>query len=101
MAGQSFDFVILYEIIDRGKGIEVNTSGINRAGHVLPHPSIINRYKKLGGKIITIGSDAHKAENVGSNIGEAVRILKEMGFDAFTVFRKRVPYFVEIENIMF
>ena len=91
---------ILHKIIDRGKGIEVNTSGINRAGHVLPHPSIIRRYKELGGKIITIGSDAHKAENVGSNIAEAVGILKKAGFDEFTIFRNRVPHFVKLENVV-
>ena len=45
-----------YPEINIGKGIEVNTSGINRAGHVLPHPSIIRRYRELGGRIITIGS---------------------------------------------
>lgn len=44
-----------YPEINIGKGIEVNFSGINRVGHVLPHPSIIRRYRELGGRIITIG----------------------------------------------
>ena len=30
----------------------------------MPHPEIIKLYKDLGGEIITIGSDSHKAESV-------------------------------------
>lgn len=87
---------ILSEIIKRGKGIEVNTSGINRAGHVLPHPSIIRRYRELGGRILTIGSDAHRPENVSVYAKEAVRIIAEAGFQEITLFRNREPRFVTI-----
>ena len=87
---------ILIEIIKRGKGIEVNTSGIKRAGHVLPHPSIITRYRELGGKIITIGSDAHFEENVGAYIKEALDIIAKAGFQEITVFQNREAHFVSI-----
>lgn len=89
---------ILSEIIKRGKGIEVNTSGIDRGGHVLPHPSIIRRYRELGGRIITIGSDAHKSQNVGAYIKEAVKIINEAGFEEITLFQKREPRFVRIDS---
>lgn len=87
---------ILFEIIKRGKGIEVNTSGIERGGHVFPHPSVIRRYKELGGRIITIGSDAHKEQNVGAYIKEAVEIIQKAGFEEITLFQKREPRFVKI-----
>lgn len=87
---------ILFEIIKRGKGIEVNTSGLDRGGHVLPHPSIIRRYKELGGRIITIGSDAHKSEKVGAYIKDALAIIADAGFKEFVVFEKRVPRFVKM-----
>ena len=87
---------ILSEIIKRGKGIEVNTSGINRAGHVLPHPSIIRRYRELGGRIITIGSDAHKSQNVGAYIKDAIDIITKAGFQEITLFKNREPNFVNI-----
>ena len=61
---------ILTTIIRNGKGIEVNTSGIDKVGHVLPHPSIVKRYKELGGTILTTGSDAHTPERVGKYIKE-------------------------------
>ncbi len=87
---------ILSEIIKRGKGIEVNTSGLDRGGHVLPHPSIIRRYKELGGQIITIGSDAHKSEKVGAYIKDALTIIADAGFEEITLFQNREPRFVKI-----
>ncbi|MBQ8799365.1 MAG: histidinol-phosphatase HisJ family protein [Lachnospiraceae bacterium] len=87
---------ILCEIIKRGKGIEVNTSGIDRGGHVLPHPSIIRRYRELGGRMITIGSDAHKSQNVGAYIKDAVAVIVEAGFEEITLFHNRVPRMVRI-----
>lgn len=90
---------ILSEIIKKGKGIEVNTSGIDRGGHVLPHPSIIRRYRELGGRIITIGSDAHKSEKVGAYIKEAIAIVAEAGFQEITLFQNREPRFVAITKV--
>ena len=87
---------ILLEIIKRGKGIEVNTSGFDRGGHVLPHPSVIRRYRELGGRIITIGSDAHKSQNVGAYIKDTVEIIASAGFEEITLFKNREPRFVKI-----
>ncbi len=84
---------ILYQIIKKEKGIEVNTSGIEKAGHTLPHPSIIQRYRELGGKIITLGSDAHTSDRVGKHIADTLKLVKTCGFDKATVFEKHVPKF--------
>ena len=88
---------ILIKIIKEGKGIEVNTSGVKRAGHVLPHPTIIQRYRDLGGKIITFGSDAHAKERVGEDITEAMQIARECGFREMAVFRKRQAEFTKLD----
>ena len=61
---------ILMTIIQNGKGIEINTSGIDKVGHVLPHPSIVKRYKELGVTILTTCSDAHTPDRVGKYIKE-------------------------------
>ena len=57
---------ILKLIIANGKGIEVNTGGM-RYGLKYFHPKIqiLKLYKELGGEILTIGSDAHKPEDLG------------------------------------
>jgi len=95
MFPELFDKILL-EIIKRGKGIEVNTSGIDRGGHVLPHASIIRRYRELGGRMITIGSDAHKVQNVGAYIKDAVEIIANAGFEEITLFKNREPRFIKI-----
>ena len=87
---------ILSLIIKKGKGIEVNTSGLDKVGHTLPHPSIIQRYRELGGKIITIGSDAHTTNRVGEHVSEAMRIVRECGFEEVAVFENQNPKFYSI-----
>jgi histidinol-phosphatase (PHP family) len=85
---------ILKTIIAKGKGIEINTSGI-RYGLGQPHPSyeILARYKELGGEIITLGSDAHTAKDITRHFDQAKELLKKAGFSYFTTFVKRKPYF--------
>jgi histidinol-phosphatase (PHP family) len=62
---------ILKMVIADGKGIEINTSSF-RYGltDLIPSRDIILLYKKLGGKIITIGSDSHKQEHLDQRIME-------------------------------
>ncbi len=90
---------ILISLIEKEKGIEINTSGI-RYGLESPHPNIdiIRRYRELGGKIITIGSDAHKADDLGSNFDIALNILENVGFDEVTFYHKRKPKFIKIKE---
>ncbi len=73
--------LILKELIDRGKGLEINTSGLHY-GLDSPHPSltILKRYRELGGEIITIGSDAHTPGRLGENFPLACRMAREAGF---------------------
>lgn len=87
---------ILSLIIRKGKGIEVNTSGIDKVGHTLPHSSIIQRYRELGGRIITVGSDAHTPNRVGKQIGEALQIVRNCGFNEIAIFESREVRFHSI-----
>ncbi|MDL2253902.1 histidinol-phosphatase HisJ family protein [Ruminococcaceae bacterium OttesenSCG-928-I18] len=87
---------ILLAVIESGKGIEVNTSGLDRAGHVLPHRSIIQRYFDLGGTVITVGSDAHVSRGVGEGIESTVGLLQEVGFSKITVFKEHTASFVPL-----
>lgn len=88
--------VLLKRLIEKGKGIEINTSGITKIGY--PHPNIeaLKLYKKLGGEIITVGSDAHKKENIGFGFDIAEEMLRELGFKYYTVFRGRQPAFMKL-----
>ncbi len=83
---------ILKELINSGKGIELNTSGIKYGlHHPHPHEKILKLYKELGGEIITIGSDAHEARHLGFGFDGVPEILKTCGFKYYTEFTNRRP----------
>jgi histidinol-phosphatase (PHP family) len=69
---------VFMEMARRGMGLEVNTSS-RRRGLKEFHPTreMLALAAKSGIKIITVGSDAHSLEDLGSHIDEALEILKE------------------------
>lgn len=88
--------VLLKDLIDKGKGIEINTAGITKIGYPHPHIETLKLYKELGGEIITIGSDAHKSEDIGFGFDVAEELLKTIGFRYYTVFQKRKAEFIKL-----
>lgn len=86
---------ILKGIIRIGKGIEINTSGLRQfSTGMMPDQDILSLYRDLGGKIITVGSDAHCAKDVGEGIDEAIGVLSDLNFEYISTFEKRKPQFV-------
>ncbi|MEE1494747.1 MAG: histidinol-phosphatase HisJ family protein [Anaerostipes hadrus] len=85
---------ILKTVIADEKGIEVNTSS-HRYGlkDLTPSRDILKLYKKLGGKIITIGSDSHKPEHLGAFVDETKEELKALGFEQICTFDKMKPVY--------
>lgn len=78
--------------MNRGKGIEINTSGLRvDLRQTLPHRDILRLYRECGGTYITIGSDAHKAEEVGEGILQAVEEIRSLGYENITTYEKRKP----------
>jgi len=90
--------LILKKLIKMGKGIEMNTSSFRYGlgDRTTPSSEILTLYKKLGGEIITIGSDAHRESHVGFMYKEATEILISHGFKYITTFDKRVPTQIRI-----
>ena len=79
---------IFRTLIAGGLGIELNT---NRGGAPLPDARWLRMYRRLGGEIITLGSDAHETEAVGRGIQQGQCLLRECGFSRFCTFRQRRP----------
>ena len=92
---------ILINLIKKDKGIELNTSGI-RYGLGGPHPNIeiLKRYKELGGKIITVGSDAHKINDLAKDFDLAFEMLKIVGFKEVAIYHQRNPDFIKINKLV-
>ena len=83
---------ILKVLARKGKGLEINTSGVDRCGDYLPPFEMVRRFKELGGQIVTIGSDAHRANRVGQYSFEACEQLKDI-FGHVCTFKNRQPVF--------
>lgn len=83
---------ILRTLVSKGKGLEMNTSGVDRCGGFLPDVSFFRRFRELGGKIVTVGSDAHTCRRVGQYTDTACDILKDI-FGYVCTFEDRVPIF--------
>lgn len=76
---------ILKILINSGKSLEVNTSSVKLYGEPNPSRELLKLYKSLGGKNLTIGSDAHRLEDIGRDIRKTIEILKELGYNYILV----------------
>jgi histidinol-phosphatase (PHP family) len=104
--GIKVDISLFYDIIDEifetiiknEKALELNVSGLfQELGDTMPNKKLIKRYKELGGKYLTVGSDSHYCYKICDGIDKGYDILKECGFEQFTVFRNRKPILIDIE----
>ena len=83
---------ILRELVKHGKGMELNTSGIDRCGGPLPTLDYFQRFYELGGRIVTVGSDSHDTDRVGQYTREMAEELKKI-FGYVCTFADREPIF--------
>lgn len=81
---------ILRLCAEKDKALEINMGGLKYPIN-LPSPNVdtIKRYKELGGKLVSVGSDSHYAERIGFGIPNAYEIAREAGFDFVAKFNNR------------
>ena len=83
---------VLSEIISRDIALEINTCTLRmELGSVTPVPSVIEKYFSMGGRRITIGSDAHDPDRIGYAVADTQKALYDMGFREITVYHGGRP----------
>ena len=88
---------IFRTLIKNDMGIEINTSGLRqKISYTLPNLKYVKRFYDLGGRILTIGSDAHCTEDLGKGIQAGIEIAKAAGFTEAACFKNRKPEFIKI-----
>jgi histidinol-phosphatase (PHP family) len=89
---------ILEIIKDKGKTIEVNTSGYDHpARDIYPSLEVLKKcYKK--GISITLGSDAHRPANVGRHYERVLPLLLSAGYRQLAIFTKRQRTEIQIKE---
>lgn len=92
---------IIYEIFKllcrKDIALELNTSGsITDWKMFMPDKKLLNMYKETGGELITLGSDAHKAQNAAAGFDLAAALLSECGFKNCYFYKGRKPKAVRL-----
>jgi len=73
---------ILEALVESGTTLEINTSGLRQAAaETYPAPWVVARFRELGGRGVTTGSDAHRAEWFAWGLARAYEIAAEAGYD--------------------
>lgn len=86
---------IMKELIKKDKVLEINT----KVQEVLPIEHtlyILKLYKRLGGKYLTISSDAHEVERFCSSFDTYINLVKKVGFTHLTYFVNREKHLLKI-----
>ncbi len=82
---------ILSYLAQNGKALEINTNTYRSRyrGASSPDPDIFRRFKELGGKFVSLGSDSHTDDRIYDNFGFFADFLSNCGFRYLTMFRGR------------
>ena len=89
LAGKKLDFKPYYEkieaiyraLISLDVALEINVSTIWKGlGISMPTMELLKLYKDCGGRLITIGTDAHAPVNLGKAVRKGYAILETVGF---------------------
>lgn len=87
---------ILRTIIEKGIALEVNASYSEAPGSYMPPADILQKYRAMGGRLITLGSDAHIPENASANFDGALAAIRAAGFDTIYYYQNRKPHPIAI-----
>lgn len=83
---------ILGTLASNGKALEINTSGLRaKDGFLMPTLEYVKLFRELGGKYITLGSDAHVPEHIAVGMRDGIAVAKEAGFGCAAIFVDRKP----------
>lgn len=89
---------ILGALAANGKALEINTSGRRTDdGFLMPTAEYVKLFRELGGKYITLGSDAHVPEHLAVGMSDGIAAAKEAGFNCATIFVERKPVEIPLE----
>ncbi len=81
---------VLRILIERGKGLEINTAiAYRRMGDLASTLQVLRWYREMGGDIITLGSDAHHPRDVGAGCDGALDLARSAGFDRLATYEGR------------
>lgn len=89
---------ILKLTAEKNIALEINSAGLRQPVNTLsPEEETVKRFRELGGKLVSVGSDAHFAQHIAVGIKNAMLVAKNAGFDSVALFQKRQIVEIPIE----
>jgi len=84
-------------LISKEKALEINTRSIDKlikrgASNPMPDSKLLMRYRDMGGRLITLGSDSHTCDTLGIHFEETCEYLKGLGFTEAVYFVNHKPF---------
>lgn len=88
---------VLCAAVENGVGLEINTSGLRQLPRE-PYPAlaVLRWYRALGGEILTIGSDAHHADDLGAGVAETLDLARAAGFRAIATYQAQNVQWIDL-----
>ena len=81
---------VLKIIVEREKVLELNTRRFNNSRAVKELVPVYKKYRDLGGRFVTIGSDAHRQDAVGNYFNRALEFVRELNLTPITFCRRKL-----------
>ena len=80
-------------LAQNGKALELNLSGLynSRRKKTMPELWELKLFRESGGELVSLGSDAHTAQNVGACLKDGIDLLQTAGFEYQVHFENRLP----------
>jgi histidinol-phosphatase (PHP family) len=90
---------LLRSCAERDIALEINTSTLRRPiAETSPTGIVVSWFREEGGKWVTLGSDAHVPEDVGSGLEKAMKEARRAGFETVASFERLKPRSMPMPN---
>jgi histidinol-phosphatase (PHP family) len=88
---------VLRRCIAAGVALEVNSHHVvDRGLGLAADGEILARYRALGGRLLTVGADAHRVSDIDHGFSEAEKAIRGAGYEAVTGYERGRPYAVPL-----
>lgn len=85
---------LLKALIQTGKALELNSG---KSEVLMPeYRWLLERYRAMGGRLVTVGSDAHRTSDAGKGLVQAYDLLRSVGFTEVAFYQGRQPQLIPL-----
>ena len=81
---------VLKIVVERGKVLELNTRRFDSDSAIRELVPVYKKYRALGGRFVTIGSDAHKVGAIGNYFARALEFARELELKPVTFCERKL-----------